>query len=238
MSEHSTAQDLISFIAKAQTELAQALSQVLELRADWVQDSFRRLDDLVTNYRSLGRVYHQTNIQARNSLQLNLDRRKSLEEMFTDFHAWSETVTEIQDLLKQMMLECRPNGTLEALRERCDRTRELQAEIQNKVSDDPMQSDTAMLYYAIEVDLTYLVLEDDRMFHLGLYTRWYEPTHTERGFQMPITLGVEWELFQQWVYTLPETRRSLFDHNKSLDMLTSEVLYETDKVYDSHWNAR
>lgn len=221
-------------LAEARKKVAEQLSANIKKRAELAQKCFKKLDGLEDIYRSAGRIYHMTGMRARNSSGIHPDMLRTLETASHDYNVWFEPIAEVQELLKRILLECRPNGTLEALRERDRITTELYKEMMGRVCEPTTtERDIMSHWHAIEEDLESLVHENGRLLMIGM-PNWFEDTHEALGFKMPSTPGVEWTLLQQWVYTLPETRKSL--PGLPLDKHTSDVLYKTAAVYDSHWS--
>jgi hypothetical protein len=95
----------------------------------------------------------------------------------------------------------------------------------------------------LKEDLEALRAEDRRLENAGLVTSWYlfdDNADKARGYRLPAIKGDEWEIFREWVYTLPETRRMMTNPTDpaSLDKCASRMLYRTPKAFwDAHWNA-
>ncbi|KAL1604946.1 hypothetical protein SLS60_004487 [Paraconiothyrium brasiliense] len=196
-------------------------------REGFVRKILGLVDDNEDLYRIEGTLYHTTNLQARSTSVISAHAQQRLRATFSDFHVWNEPLLKIRELATKVLWECRPNGTLEALLEREKITADLWVQLRQSI--DALDDDSEGLYQMVNASIN--------------LPRWYlydDKADEERGFRLPTVKGPEWEKFREWVYTLPETHKSMFNkHNpRSLDVLASEMLYKSWPVlWDGHWNA-
>ncbi|KAF9736426.1 hypothetical protein PMIN06_008438 [Paraphaeosphaeria minitans] len=104
-----------------------------------------------------------------------------------------------------------PQRTLEALHERINVTGNLRNQADRLINSDTVTEMGWLGLRAYDLqtckDMCVLNKEHERLKLLGDLTRWYlfdSKADKARGYRMPAVKSREWEIYRQWVYTLPE----------------------------------
>ncbi|KAJ4290254.1 hypothetical protein N0V90_010469 [Kalmusia sp. IMI 367209] len=210
-------------------EIARSYGKMIEQFEQAIQGSHKSLDQFEDDYRRQGLRYHKTRMAARCSPRLDAATLRNLKTVFTDFNTWIKPILEARELLKKALEECRPNGSPEALLERATNIEQIMLEFDKHYSPDQPTSlgeDHAQLLR--DVDL--LDTENTRMSEEGeIGANWWWPLSLFATFQPQ---GTEWQMFRQWVYTFPETKRCVQDNGMPFDRLASDMLYKYPEHYD------
>ncbi|KAF2439210.1 hypothetical protein P171DRAFT_490644 [Karstenula rhodostoma CBS 690.94] len=223
---------------KDRPTLIKDLQDKINAEERWAQRMFVILDDYEERYREFGMMYHTTSLRARTSSRISPETQQILRTLLTDYSAWREPLVELQEILQKLLWECRPNGTLEALEKRAEATMSLRNQAHLLISRNIWERSrqTWKALFALKD-------ETERLENSGVVTQWYlydAKADKARGYHLPAVKGPEWEIYRQWVYTLPETRKSMSDAHdpRPLDLLASNILYKAHpSMWDAHWNA-
>lgn len=229
-------------------ELFTKVQKTIKEYENYAQYWFKFLDRHEGRYRLFGMLYHTTSLQARISSRISPAIQQHLRIQYIDYNVWRDPWAAGLEILQKILWEARPNGTLEALLEREKVLDSLRHQFRRLQHDTAETADPGLRGYNQPVqqqreEMVALQKENARLNDAGLVTRWYlsdAEADKARGFRLPAVMGPEWEMFQQWVYTLPETRKSMFTPHdpRPLDLLASNLLYKAPEVrWDAHWNA-
>lgn len=225
------ADKLIQMVPEGPTELARYISQskaIMEAAKPMIEhfyNSFMKWED---HYRDLAAVYHFTNITARNRADLTTDALKQLREAFElkgkeDYYKflipWMEN--------KKLVDVCRnhtqhPESDPWHLRLQSAEVFDFMTKVKQNLG--------ALNAQVNELQTSLLEVTKTNTILLGSLAEdsWKEPNPDSKP-PAPRYMCPEWELFRDWLKSLPETQKSL-SCGRSLGDIASKVLYQPDEV--------
>ena len=221
--------------AEAPTEM-QELKTSMEVLTSAIGEALVIANELEEGYRKSGIYYHTSQAAARMPANFPQDRLTQLAGVFetsttVEYAAIFAKLHNVIASLTNLRSAARSHGTVEELSHRvfhelAPAWEVLETELLAIGTEFDDYADSAHTLF----DISRAYHETD---HNGVRCAWYDPCAAEIfDGPIPYCKGEEWDKFRQWVWSLPETQRSV-EAGRTVDEVALSMLWDEPEGFEA-----